>query len=179
MSVEGSTFNRNSNTSPTMAPLRPIRPTERALESTSQCSSSDLGGFGVDSTSESSKKNGRSSSEQVSVALPQQLSKAMVSLLASLSARDLSTGLSSHRAGMMIPSLTAVSHSFAISDRFRWTIVHVPDHLSGSFLPVEWSIPHSECRHRWTSFRVRSSKGDRSRRSDPTYRVVRSSAGRS
>jgi hypothetical protein len=48
----------------------------------------------VDSTPESGHKNGGSSTEQVSVALPQQLSKAMVSLLASLSARDLSTGLS-------------------------------------------------------------------------------------
>jgi hypothetical protein len=132
MSVEGSAFNRNSNALHATAPLRPIRPTERVLGAPSQCSSSDLGGFGVDSISESRQKNGRSSSEQVSVALPQQLSKAMVSLLASLSARDLSTGLSSQRAGLPLASVAAVSHSYASSDRFAFKIVHAADHVSDS-----------------------------------------------
>ena len=135
MSVEGSTFNRNRNSNATRAtaPLRPTRPTERALGATSQCSSSDLGGFGVDSTSESGQKNGRSSSEQVSVALPQQLSKAMVSLLASLSARDLSTGLSSQRVALPLSSMLLVSHSYASSDRFVSTIVHAADQPNGLF----------------------------------------------
>ena len=64
----------------------------------------------MDSTSESSKKNGRSSTEQVSLAAPQQLSKAMVSLLASLSARDLSTGLFSQGASLPPGSVTTVSY---------------------------------------------------------------------
>jgi hypothetical protein len=132
MSVEGSTFNRNSNAPLATAPLRPIRPTERALGATSRCSSSDLGGFGVDSTPESRQKNGRSSSEQVSVALPQQLIKAMGSLLASLSARDLSTGLSSQRAGLLVASLAAVVQPYASSDRFISTIVHAAEHRSDS-----------------------------------------------
>jgi hypothetical protein len=69
----------------------------------------------VDSISESRQRTGRSSRKQVSVALPQQLSKAMVSLLASLSARDLSTGYSSQRAGLPLASVTTVSYSCAPS----------------------------------------------------------------
>jgi hypothetical protein len=128
MSVEGSTFNRNSDTPIATAPLRPIRPTGRALEATSRCSSSDLGGFGMNSTSESVQKNGSSSTEQVSLAVPQQLSKAMVSLLASLSARDLSTGLFNQRASLPPGSVTAVSHSYASWDRFASTMAHAADH---------------------------------------------------
>ena len=86
----------------------------------------------MDSTSEFSQRNGRSLTEQVSVALHVQLSKAMVSLLASLSARDLSTGLSSHRAGLPLSSAMLVSHSYASSDKFGSTIVHATDHRSGS-----------------------------------------------
>jgi hypothetical protein len=87
----------------------------------------------VDSTSESSQKNGGSSTEQVSVALPQQLSKAMVSLLASLSARDLSTGLSSQRESLLLSSSMLVSHSYASSDRSVSTVVHAADQPNGLF----------------------------------------------
>lgn len=87
----------------------------------------------MNSTSESGQKNGRSSTEQVSLAVPQQLSKAMVSLLASLSARDLSTGLSSHIAGLPLASVTAVSHFYASSDRFASTTAHATDYLPGLF----------------------------------------------
>jgi hypothetical protein len=86
----------------------------------------------VDSTPESRQKNGRSSSEQVSVALPQQLGKAMVSLLASLSARDLSTGLPSYIAGLPLASVAAVSHFCASSDRSVSTIKHAAHHRSDS-----------------------------------------------
>jgi hypothetical protein len=82
----------------------------------------------VDSTPECRQKTGRSSSGQVSVALPQQLSKAMVSLLASLSARDLSTGLSSQRANLPPGSVTAVSYFYSSWDRFASTTAHAADH---------------------------------------------------
>jgi hypothetical protein len=133
MSIEGSTFNRDNVVPPATALLRPIRPTERPLGATSRGLSSDLGGFGGNSTFESSQRNGESSTAQVSVAVPQQLSKAMVSLLASLSARDLSTGLSSQRAGLLVASVTAVSHSYARSDRFGSTTAHAADYLPGLF----------------------------------------------
>ena len=82
----------------------------------------------MNSTPESVQENGSSSTEQVSLVVPQQLSKAMVSLLASLSARDLSTGLSSQTAGLPLASVTAVSHSYASWDRFASTTAHVADH---------------------------------------------------
>ena len=132
MLAEGSAFNRNSDAPLATAPLRPIRPNERVLGATPQCSASDLRGFGVDSTPKSSHKNGRSSTEHISVAVPQQLSKAMVSLLASLSARDLSTGISSRRAGLPLLSSMLASYFFPSSDRSASTIVHAACHQSDS-----------------------------------------------
>jgi len=116
MSVEGSAFGRKSNTPFATAPLRLLKPTQQARASSSRSSRSDLGGLGKGLFPESGQNNGQSSTEQVSVALPQRISKSMAALLASLSARDLLTGLSSPRAGLPLSSLLLVNYSYPSSE---------------------------------------------------------------
>ena len=132
MSVEGSAFGMKTNIPFATAPLRLVKPTQQGRVASLRCSRSDLGGSGKDLFPESDQRDGQCPTEQVSVALPKQLSKSMVVLLASLSARDFSTCFSSHRAGLPLSSLILVSYSYASSDRFDLRLAHVIDRLSGS-----------------------------------------------
>jgi hypothetical protein len=108
MSVEGSAFARKSNVFPVTAPLRPIRPAEQDHEMPPRPASSSSGSD-TNLRPDVSQGDDRSSTRQVSIVLPIQRRKPLGSLLSSLLGKDLSTGISIHKAG--VPSLPSISVS--------------------------------------------------------------------
>jgi hypothetical protein len=110
MSVEGSAFGGKSDAYPITAPLRPIRPIEQARQMLPQAansrSASDVG-----LVSEAGQGDYRSSSRQVSVALPVHNRRPIGLLLGSLLGKDLSIIISTHKAG--VPFLP----SFSVSEK--------------------------------------------------------------
>jgi hypothetical protein len=140
MSVDRSAFGRKSHVFPVTAPLRPIKPTgqDRQISPRLLPSGSAIGlnlhiGQGDD----------RSSTRQVSVALPAYHGRPIGLLLGLPSVKDLSTCISTRKAG--VPVLSSISVSKKMSK-------------SAFIMTVITKIADSE-RNR---FATRSPKGDRS-----------------
>jgi hypothetical protein len=108
MSVEGSAFGRKSDAYPVTAPLRPIRPAEQDRQMPPR-SAYSRSGSDVGLVSEVGQGDYRSSSRQVSVALPVHSRRPIGLLLGSLLGKDLSTCISTQKAG--VPFLPSFSMS--------------------------------------------------------------------
>ena len=105
MSLDGSAFGRQSDVFPVTAPLRPIRFTERDLQMLPRPrgsrSESDAG-----LTPDIAQEHDRSSTRQVSIALPIHIRKPIGLLLGSLLVKDLSTCISTWKAAVpFLPSM--------------------------------------------------------------------------
>ena len=110
MSVEGSAFGRKSDAYPVTAPLRPIRPAEQDRQMPPR-SAYSRSGSDVGLVSGAGQGDQRSASRQVSVALPVHNRRPIGLLLGSLLGKDLSTCISTHKAG--VPFLP----SFSVSEK--------------------------------------------------------------
>jgi hypothetical protein len=112
MSVEGSACARKSNVFPVTAPLRPIRPAEQDRQMPPRPANS-RSGSDVGLVSEVGQGDYRSSTGQVSVALPVGNRRPIGLFLGSLLGKDISTCISIHKADVpFLPSFSVSEKTF-------------------------------------------------------------------
>jgi hypothetical protein len=105
MSVDASSFGRKRDVFPVTAPLRPIRPNERDRQMLPRAASSSSGSD-AGLISDMGQGDDRSSTRQVSIGLPLHIRKPIKLLLGSLSIKDLSTCILTHKASVtFLPSM--------------------------------------------------------------------------
>jgi len=135
MSVEGSAFGRKSHVFPITTPLRPIRPTGQDRHTLPQAADSSSGSD-AGSASDMGQGDDRSSARQVSIALPIHVRRPIGLLLSSLLAKDLSTCISTHKAGVpFLPSMP-VSPKTGKSGSMVTVITNVADGKRNRFALV-------------------------------------------